>query len=73
MKIRLSTKLFIGGVAIVIIAAISVAIYNVKNNPESFIETSKDKNNYNNCFFFFFFFFKGSKGFVSITKPYYKN
>ncbi len=48
MKIRLSTKLFIGGVAIVIIAAISVAIYNVKNNPESFIETSKDKNNYNN-------------------------
>lgn len=47
MKIRLSTKLFIGGVAIVIIAAISVAIYNVKNNPESFIETSKDKNNYN--------------------------
>ncbi|MFV0598435.1 MAG: hypothetical protein ACK5M0_01735 [Bacteroidales bacterium] len=48
MKIRLSTKLFIVGVAIVIIAAISVAIYNVKNNPESFIETSKDKNNYNN-------------------------
>lgn len=48
MKIRLSTKLFIGGIAIVIIAAISVAIYNVKNNPESFIETSKDKNNYNN-------------------------
>lgn len=47
MKIRLSTKLFIVGVAIVIIAAISVAIYNVKNNPESFIETSKDKNNYN--------------------------
>ena len=47
MKIRLSTKLFIGGIAIVIIAAISVAIYNVKNNPESFIETSKDKNNYN--------------------------
>lgn len=48
MKIRLSTKLFIVGVAVVIIAAISVAIYNVKNNPESFIETSKDKNNYNN-------------------------
>ncbi len=48
MKIRLSTKLFIVGVAIVIIATISVAIYNVKNNPESFIETSKDKNNYNN-------------------------
>ncbi len=48
MKIRLRTKLFIVGVAIVIIAAISVAIYNVKTNPESFIETSKDKNNYNN-------------------------
>lgn len=48
MKIRLSTKLFIVGVAIVIIATISVAIYRVKNNPESFIETSKDKNNYNN-------------------------
>lgn len=51
MKIRLSTKLFIVGVAIVIIAAISVAIYRVKNNPESFIETSKDKNNYNNSTF----------------------
>lgn len=48
MKIRLSTKLFIVGVAIVIIATISVAIYRVKNNPESFIETSEDKNNYNN-------------------------
>ena len=47
MKIRLSTKLFIVGVAIVIIATISVAIYRVKNNPESFIETSEDKNNYN--------------------------
>jgi len=51
MKIRLSTKLFIVGVAIVIIATISVAIYRVKNNPESFIETSEDKNNYNNSTF----------------------
>ncbi len=51
MKIRLSTKLFIVGVAIVIIATISVAIYRVKNNPESFIETSEDENNYNNSTF----------------------
>lgn len=51
MKIRLSTKLFIVGVAIVIIATISVVIYRVKNNPESFIETSEDKNNYNNSTF----------------------
>lgn len=47
MKTRLSTKLFVIGFAVVIIAAISVAIYRVKNNQESFIETSKDKNNYN--------------------------
>ncbi|HBN04732.1 MAG TPA: hypothetical protein DD434_02945 [Bacteroidales bacterium] len=45
MKIRLSTKLFIIGFAVVIIAVLIIATCRVKTNPEFFIETSTNKNN----------------------------
>lgn len=44
MKIRLSTKLFIVGFAVVIIAIMSVSLYMIKNTPDTFLNYPTDNN-----------------------------
>lgn len=47
MKIRLSTKLFIVGVAVVMITFIGVSIYRIKTNHKLYQQSTKKDINYN--------------------------
>lgn len=48
MKIRLSTKLFIVGVAVVMITFIGVSIYRIKTNHKLYQESPTKTINYSN-------------------------